>query len=105
MGGEWEGCQKRQRSRGGAVGRRSEGLAPFVPHRQLILALGANPVNCGSLLVLAWEMQIIIPSSRVHKMAVKQAGANVYPGHRAALPLKKVLWSTHLGPTTVSMEN
>lgn len=37
---------------------------PFIPYHQLILALGANPVNCRSLLVLVWEMQTVTPAHR-----------------------------------------
>lgn len=69
--GEREGGQEQQDSGGGAVG----GVRRLGFHSYHTISSvwhsKANPVGFGSLLVLAWEMQRVIPSSEAHKVVVK----------------------------------
>ena len=72
MRGEQEGCQEQQHSGGGAAGGRSEGLVSIHTIPSAPVGTWSKSCQLWEPPVLAWGMQIISPSSQIHKMVVKQ---------------------------------
>lgn len=73
---KWEVSGRAARSnRIAGVGQWADGQKawfPFIPYHQLILALGANLVNCRNLPVFAWPILAIVP----HCLLRRSCGAH-----------------------------